>query len=654
MLRRYEPSGDPAISRDPPAVLQLLRCPSGRHAPGRDNRSQLVKETLEAIRRLQAAVLLISLVLIALGLTRSLSTHYRLAARSLRDAPRLTADSTTLDKRQLLSDRYRRLRSEVLASALRSDNVALKVDEASFSRLDWPLGDALYHSAETVEDVDEFFRALRARLLLLPDPDVLLTFLQSRLRIVGSGHGTVSFFVTTRSFAATWSIRTGEHPNELTRFTFSASRGQLDPETKREVASQYNQLTSDLLGTVFRSAFREGDVLTAHEDDLIARLAELKSDFRAIWPEIRLLSSGDAIRRAEEIERSGTLSLFGLSISETLVIVGGPLLLTFVLLYLLLHLSHLARIATRDPDLLHCYPWPPLFPGLGGASASLAMMIGIPAIALARFSFRVQDSVSVVKGESETLILTSVLASLSFVVGTVAHIVTRRIAMTPPLPSEATHFKNVLRRNLLEWYQETFNRTSGSTLTLSLRFEVIRTLFTWLGAITLAIVTLVLLLIFVGSRDLETWYRSGRRIGPGVALIFGGFVGPYVAGACMILGISYLVYRFLGSSTSFTVHAVTLLRTMRLDALAIAYAAVQSVAEADSLWSDSRRRSASVFIAVGLWCLVTGGWRLNSIHALSIWRRLTALIGGYVVSFSLVRWALVDVLLGLVFLVSCD
>ena len=182
----------------------------------------------------------------------------------------------------------------------------------------------------------------------------------------------------------------------------------------------FMQLNGDDIEKIERFAFIE--------DSLSAR--DKNGD---LWGEIRDMSRAEAIRYTEERGRASaaSLSLFGLSVNEQLASIGGPLVLWLGLAYLLIHLQHLGRISNTNTALLQSYPWPPLFPGVGGAIASAVLLVIIPLAALVRFSLRVQSTIASSQGDELRYTFIQLLAGAAVLTGLAAHIAARGIRIAP-------------------------------------------------------------------------------------------------------------------------------------------------------------------------------------------------------------------------------
>lgn len=116
----------------------------------------------------------------------------------------------------------------------------------------------------------------------------------------------------------------------------------------------------------------------------------LESDLQHVWPEIRFMKRDEAIRdvEAKASKSRQTVSLLGLTIDEDLATMGGPLAFLISMAFLFLHIRHIRSITEIAPELLRHYPWPLLFPGLGGQVAAMLLFIIIPGAALGSFLVR--------------------------------------------------------------------------------------------------------------------------------------------------------------------------------------------------------------------------------------------------------------------------
>ncbi len=91
-----------------------------------------------------------------------------------------------------------------------------------------------------------------------------------------------------------------------------------------------------------------------------------------VWDQVKDLKFEDAVRhvssRIESAERS--VSIFTLTIPQSIITRVAPGLLVVVLAYLLAHVRHATLISRVDGRALGTFPWLPLFPGLPSRIAS--------------------------------------------------------------------------------------------------------------------------------------------------------------------------------------------------------------------------------------------------------------------------------------------
>jgi len=100
------------------------------------------------------------------------------------------------------------------------------------------------------------------------------------------------------------------------------------------------------------------------------------------WDEFRDLTYPAAARHARDqlASTQGKVSFLGLPLEEA-VVAWFPIFTTFLLLYLMLHLAHAARVVEAAPVVAFQFPWLSVLPGLRGRVLSILTVVVIPLLA---------------------------------------------------------------------------------------------------------------------------------------------------------------------------------------------------------------------------------------------------------------------------------
>jgi len=134
-------------------------------------------------------------------------------------------------------------------------------------------------------------------------------------------------------------------------------------------------------GTEFQNWLRNHDLLNGLVDGQPRRGGFYAADsifpqLRSVWFDVKDKTPEEAkLVLSEKAQRK--ISFFGVEIDVALVVVAGPLLVCFILWYLLCVVLHLRRICKHDLHSLSTIPWIPLF---AGKIAWVLCFISIPVL----------------------------------------------------------------------------------------------------------------------------------------------------------------------------------------------------------------------------------------------------------------------------------
>ena len=646
-----------------------------------------MKECLDAIRTLQTGVLLLSATLLALSLTPNLAPRYVAATAVLRELPALPRDAATVAVRARNQQEYQRLQAAIDSISVHpAPGVTMKPWSTLGLHVSFPSysGDPSFDFqpapvTESLADEQRFYRGVLRRIQLLPDSDAFAAYIRQRLPAWRPVTGVVSLdLMSEGEFNITWRVRDRVDSTKTSTIRFqtadSAQKGVpviANPDDSTKVwalrpGSSFGaseRLNEELLSTVFsdwsasgrgyfgylnvnRAAMRKIPPLAFIEDTL-------RGNDRAggVWNEIRDMSRTDAIRYTEERGRasSASLSLFGLSVNEQLASIGGPLVLWLALGYLLIHLQHLKRIAGTDEALLQRYPWPPLFPGVAGATASAVLLVIIPLSALVRFALRVRDTVGASQGSESRYQLVQVLAGAAVLTGVVAHVAARRIRVAPIVNAQHDVAQVELAPSAVgrRWSQAFdgffvtlrgrwgVHSLDARTLTpddvAPLRTEMSYALGAWAVAWVVAVAGNVAVFALFASPGLRNWVIPIRTLSSNttfnvwLAAIFSS------GGIFALAGASAAVYRWFGSRVPFGRQAATQFQVMSLEPLVWCIAAAMAAAS-----FDSHPYVVGLAIVSRCWYVVVAWTRMLTLHPLAR-NRVSSFAVGFLIPFILVQ-----------------
>lgn len=396
-----------------------------------------MKDCLDTIRHLQTAVLVLAAALLALALTPNDAARYDGALKTLRAMPRLRRDPVLEAARVQNQAAYKEFFARVDTAAHGVGTAVTFGDEPGGHGSIRPRKRVEFfeerflaaQAGDTLEDEVQFYRGIRERLRSLPEPEQVTKLLTDEQQARPTRQWQFSGYSTDIwRIQLFWHFASDRLPQEI---------AYLDPVPHTFHGSATP--TSDRMNAeLLRTVFPEVDVPSFsdfHGDrrnaalQRITSLTELdKEGLAEVWEDLRDLSRAEAIKEAGERSRSATrsLSLVGVDIDERLATFGGPLALWLALLYLLLHIVHLRRLAEADDSLLKTYPWPPLFAGWAGAASSAVLLILFPTAAVVRFARRVAEGLAY-GDDPRRLAYVGALAAAVGLTGLAAHATARRL-----------------------------------------------------------------------------------------------------------------------------------------------------------------------------------------------------------------------------------
>ncbi len=134
-------------------------------------------------------------------------------------------------------------------------------------------------------------------------------------------------------------------------------------------------------GTEFQNWLRNHQLLNrlVDEQDKCGQFYSAESVFpqlRTVWSDVKDKTPEDAKRMLSE-KAQRKISFFGVELNVPMVVVVGPLLILFILWYLLCDVLHLRHICKNDLHSLRTFPWLPLF---AGKIAWVLCFISIPVL----------------------------------------------------------------------------------------------------------------------------------------------------------------------------------------------------------------------------------------------------------------------------------
>jgi len=102
-----------------------------------------------------------------------------------------------------------------------------------------------------------------------------------------------------------------------------------------------------------------------------------------VWNEVLTATPNGALVTLEDKRKSGRqqVSFLGLSVEESIAIIAGPAALLMTMLYLFVHLRHIASFSEPHREELKSYPWIALFPDRMSRALTLASLVALPLLA---------------------------------------------------------------------------------------------------------------------------------------------------------------------------------------------------------------------------------------------------------------------------------
>jgi hypothetical protein len=675
-----------ALAQDDSYLVALAQDDKRAYLRAETKGRRRMKECLDAIRTLQTGVLLLSATLLALSLTPNLAPRYMAATTALRAFPALPRDAATVAARARNQQEYERLVGAIDSIAQHpAPGVTMKMSPSGLQfrspfNNDPTFGFQSNPLTESLAAEQRFYRGVSGRIRLLPDTAAFATFIRRRLPAWRPIIGELRLnSVSTSDFELTLEIRDSidgaKNVNIPLQTADSAENGDpilvsraepFDPRVPRHESdfSTSLRLNGELISTIFSDrnppSFAGSTnfmVLNGAEIEKIRLFAFVEDTLYArdrngdLWSEIRDMSRAEAIRYTEERGRASatSLSLFGLSVNEQLASIGGPLVLWLALGYLLLHLQHLGRIAGTDTELLQRYPWPPLFPGVAGATASAVLLVIIPLAALVRFSLRVQSTIASSPGDEQRYALIQLLAGAAVLTGLAAHVAARRIRVAPIVDAQQDVVKFDLAPNAVgrRWSQVvddflvafrarwSIRSLDSRTLTLDevapLRTEVLYTIGAWVVGCVAAIAGNVAVFVLFVPPGLRNWVTPMGTLASNTAFEICLAAVLSVGGIFAVAGTSAMVYRWFGSRVPFRRQAATLFQVMSLEPLVWCIAGALAAA---SLHSYSYVVALAI-VSRG-WYVVVGWARMRALHPLER-NRISGFVAGFLIPFVLAQ-----------------
>ena len=372
--------------------------------------SEPLKDALDACRRANQLVLVVSAAVFLLAVSPDESNKYEafgLAADSLAPPHAARADSWLIavieeqhrERLGLLADSVRRylpitddggIEFPPYGLMLQGYQWARGLPPSSFELRAPTLADRL--TSLTVGEAEEFYTDAAYALPVVPGPWALHMVFQEATVGECLGCEVLTHYVVDTvawSFRAEWIVMDSagtdvasieldtEEYGDATTYERWMLLSMLTTE-ERERGRVVMASNTDSAVTVARAALSER----------IERLRELERRYPKLWREYRdtpIHTAGiSALARSESEQAS--VSILGLELNESAAFIGGPILLLAVILFLTVHLAHVASLGTK---INNRYAWPPAFEGRSGLLSSVILVWLLPSVAAVVLAVRI-------------------------------------------------------------------------------------------------------------------------------------------------------------------------------------------------------------------------------------------------------------------------
>lgn len=149
----------------------------------------------------------------------------------------------------------------------------------------------------------------------------------------------------------------------------------------RQISGRLVPLDEETFKVWFRRqpAFKDLAITSPENPETYAVFPKL----HVVWNEVLTATPNGALVALEDKRKSGRqqVSFLGLSVEESIAIIAGPAALLMTMLYLFVHLRHIASFSEAHGEELKSYPWIALFPDKMSRALTLASLVALPLLA---------------------------------------------------------------------------------------------------------------------------------------------------------------------------------------------------------------------------------------------------------------------------------
>lgn len=361
--------------------------------------SAIISDCLENARFIHLVIVGISATVIVFAISPRQSLTYESAIVELNTLHKLDLNGLNEYVERAVADQQSNTFKESVQEFLKESRLAVadsvKLDAGSAL----PVIFKYPPLAAPLTEVDKYFYSEHSIYLFEPNTQELKEQLQEVLASVKlerkSAGRKVESFVLTKITLKGEQIRMEEMQKAVEEFRGRPEEGVpvvalFDAEIKTDAGESVRaqQLSGHLVplkGKGFKEWFRGQPMFK----DLVIESPD-KPDAYAVFPKLHLvwnevltLTPDGALVALEDKKKSGRqqVSFLGLSVEENIAIIAGPAALLMTVLYLFVHLRHIASFTAAHNEDLKSYPWVALFPDNLSRVLTCVSLVGLPMLA---------------------------------------------------------------------------------------------------------------------------------------------------------------------------------------------------------------------------------------------------------------------------------
>jgi len=349
----------------------------------------MIRGTLDSLRRLWYAEILVCAGIMVLAASPRTSDRYAIGDRLVEVLPRIGVDPRYYEQiirghNEFVIRHLRATRQKFESGLAAISDSGKRLDLESFNQwlnnvYDIPRSTINVRENPHLSEITDLLRRLD-RPSNAADPDALLSALRQALplecrpcSLAGSGVGPRGELVTS-------SLNLRDQSGQLHQLNVPGVPEYLLLRNAR-LSTQYG-----LLNRVPERSEKpriDSDFVLAHVRN------QSSAVLQDVWLEIKDMTIQDASQyiRGRNVETPVKLSLFGLTLEGEITGFAAPIILIAFQIYLWLLIEHIKVLwrgshdVKKDAEVLTGYPWPPLFAGPKGLVPAIGTLVVLPVVA---------------------------------------------------------------------------------------------------------------------------------------------------------------------------------------------------------------------------------------------------------------------------------